>query len=492
MTGIYGRQSLDKKDSISIETQVSLCKKELVQCENYRVYTDKGFSGKNTNRPEFQHLMEDVEQGLIERIIIYRLDRISRSITDFAGIMDVLERHTVSFTSVSEKFDTSTPMGRAMLFIIMVFAQLERETIAERIRDNYYSRGKNGVWLGGPAPFGFETSKTVLDGKHVSTLKPTDKLCIVEKLFADYSETGMSLGNIAREMRTSYGDSMGVWNNIKLARILHNPIYVKADADIYQYYRELGCILINEIEAYDGRRSLILYGKRDRGANKYRNLTEHVAALSLIPGVIDSSTFLKCQQKLEANRQIKNTGKGKHTWMTGLMKCAECGHSLVIKTYKDTKYLYCSGRQNNLCSVEPETLLLEEFEPVADQFVYEFLHTVDRDENTAFSVREDFACSQLKIQIHKLNEQIETLLARLMDAEDVTMDYINKKIAELDSQKQTLLNQLSANTLVHSQMDIPAPDAWISASFDQKRELAHQLIDKIYIRKNTLEILWKY
>ena len=125
---IYARQSVDKKDSISIESQIDFCKYEL-KGGNSKEYTDKGFSGKNTDRPKFQELIRDIENGLIRRVVVYKLDRISRSIIDFAGMMEMFGRYNVEFVSSTEKFDTSTPMGRAMLNICIVFAQLERETI---------------------------------------------------------------------------------------------------------------------------------------------------------------------------------------------------------------------------------------------------------------------------------------------------------------------------------------------------------------------------
>lgn len=97
--------------------------------ENYKAYTDKGYSGKNTDRPKFQQLMADIQRGLIKKVVVYKLDRISRSILDFATMMEEFQKYNVEFVSSTEKFDTSTPMGRAMLNICIVFAQLERETI---------------------------------------------------------------------------------------------------------------------------------------------------------------------------------------------------------------------------------------------------------------------------------------------------------------------------------------------------------------------------
>ena len=119
---------MTKRDSISIESQFEFCRYELKGGEG-KEYKDKGYSGKNIERPDFQRLLQDIRLGLIKRVIVYKLDRISRSIVDFAKLMELFKQYDVEFVSCTEKFDTSTPMGRAMLNICIVFAQLERESI---------------------------------------------------------------------------------------------------------------------------------------------------------------------------------------------------------------------------------------------------------------------------------------------------------------------------------------------------------------------------
>ena len=163
MKAVYGRQSVDRRDSISIESQIEFCQYEL-KGEHYRAYTDKGFSGKNTDRPQFQALIRDIEQGLISTVIVYKLDRISRSIIDFANMMELLQRYNVEFVSATEKFDTSTPIGRAMLNICIVFAQLERETIQKRVQDAFHSRCRKGFFMSGKAPYGYTLEPTTLGG----------------------------------------------------------------------------------------------------------------------------------------------------------------------------------------------------------------------------------------------------------------------------------------------------------------------------------------
>ena len=150
---IYARQSVDKEDSISIESQIELCLRE-VGNRPHRVFRDKGYSGKNTERPDFQDMMAAVRSGGVSRIIVYRLDRISRSVLDFANVISELQKYGVEFVSITERFDTSTPIGKAMLMIVMVFAQLERETIQQRVIDAYRSRSRKGFYMGGRVPYG--------------------------------------------------------------------------------------------------------------------------------------------------------------------------------------------------------------------------------------------------------------------------------------------------------------------------------------------------
>ena len=164
MKAIYVRQSVVKEDSISLDTQVEYCLGEIKNGEQYKIYRDQK-SGKDTNREQFQDMMEDIKDGMIDTVIVYKIDRISRSVYDFGNIMSEFEKYKVEFVSVNEKFDTSTPMGQAMLQIVMVFAELERKTIRQRIIDNYYARGKEGRYLGGKPPYGFSKQEITMGGK---------------------------------------------------------------------------------------------------------------------------------------------------------------------------------------------------------------------------------------------------------------------------------------------------------------------------------------
>ena len=111
MDAIYGRQSIEKKDSVSVETQIEKCM-QFCDNSNYKIYKDVGYSGKNINRPQFSKLLEDIKSGIVKKVIAYRLDRISRSIADFSQLLILFEKYNVKFISATENFDTDTPMRK--------------------------------------------------------------------------------------------------------------------------------------------------------------------------------------------------------------------------------------------------------------------------------------------------------------------------------------------------------------------------------------------
>lgn len=486
MIAIYARQSVDKKDSISIEGQIDLCRHE---CSGEpKIYQDKGYSGKNIDRPAFQELMRAVERGEIEKIVVYRLDRISRSITDFGRIWETLKAHNAEFISVNEKFDTSTPMGRAMVYIIMVFAQLERETIAERIKDNYYQRAKRGAFLGGPAPFGFAIQRTRINDKAASMLVPDGNISIVCQIFNKYAYTGLSLGKIAAWLTKQGvpGISRKTWDSVSISRILHNPAYVKADADIYYYYRSKGLVLYNDIDEYTGQKALWLWGKRDRNAAKYTDLHDQLLAIAGHDGVIDSQVFLACQVKLNSNRQIKNTGAGKYTWLSGLVKCAGCGYSLRVIHTHGYLYFSCSGRTNlHLCDVKHS----ERVEDVENQVAAQVQAEMDRFATVGVSVPKVDATNAEKIEIAKIDEQIGRLLDRLGETNDIATQYINERITKLDARRAELLNTVSAvpKQRIFSLPDCPFKDL----DFDSKKEVMRLLVKRVDVSPEKAKVIFK-
>jgi site-specific DNA recombinase len=117
-------------------------------------YDDGGFSGGNMERPALKRLMADIQMGKVDIVVVYKIDRLSRSLADFARMVDVFDRHRVSFSAVTQQINSATSMGRLMLNVLLSFAQFEREVTGERIRDKIAASKAKGMWMGGPLPLG--------------------------------------------------------------------------------------------------------------------------------------------------------------------------------------------------------------------------------------------------------------------------------------------------------------------------------------------------
>ena len=155
-------------------------------------YDDGGISGGTLERPALQRLLTDIEDGLVDVVVVYKIDRLSRSLMDFSKLVEVFDRNGVTFVSVTQSFNTTTSMGRLTLNILLSFAQFEREVTAERIRDKVRASRMKGMWMGGPTPFGYavKNRKLILDEEDAQHLR---------WIFARFLELG-SCTELAREV----------------------------------------------------------------------------------------------------------------------------------------------------------------------------------------------------------------------------------------------------------------------------------------------------
>src|SRR5246500_5083257 len=118
-------------------------------------YDDGGLSGATMERPALQRLMADIDKGLVDAVVVYKVDRLTRSLADFAKMIELFDAHAVSFVAVTQSFNTTSSMGRLTLNILLSFAQFEREVIGERVRDKIAASKRKGIWVGGPVPLGY-------------------------------------------------------------------------------------------------------------------------------------------------------------------------------------------------------------------------------------------------------------------------------------------------------------------------------------------------
>lgn len=210
------------KDSLPMQRQDLIAyAKLMLNTDDYVIFEDAGYSGKNTDRPKFQEMMSQIRQGAFSHLLVWKIDRISRNLLDFATMYKELKDLGVVFVSKNEQFDTSTAMGEAMLKIILVFAELERNMTSERVTATMISRASNGQWNGGRVPYGYNYD---YETKDFST-NPIEAE-IVHLIHDKYEE----MRSLVREsrylnekgLRTRAGN---LWNSVSLHIILHNIFY---------------------------------------------------------------------------------------------------------------------------------------------------------------------------------------------------------------------------------------------------------------------------
>ena len=437
---IYGRQSIDKKDSISIESQFEFCRYELKGGEA-KEYKDKGYSGKNIERPDFQRLLQDIRLGLIKRVIVYKLDRISRSIVDFAKLMELFKQYDVEFVSCTEKFDTSTPMGRAMLNICIVFAQLERESIQMRVQDAFYSRCTKGYYMRGRTPYGFDTEPIVMDGIKTKKLVENAEMDFAELMFQMYAEPGNSYGDITRYF---VKHSIKVYDKALqrafISKLLRNPVYVQADMDIYEYFKAQGVKIESPPEMFTGDNSCYLYQGREG--------EEQILVIAPHQGRISSQLWLTVQRKLSQNTSFQNGRKCHNTWLAGKIKCGRCGYALAaLRAQNGVTYLRCKQRAENGSCEGAGTLTAQSMEA----FVYgemvkkmQKFHTLKGGKEQSYNPK----LTAARVALAKTESEIEKLLDTLSGANPLLLQYANNRIEELDAERQKQLKLVADLTLL--------------------------------------------
>ena len=221
---LYIRVSTDRqaKEGDSLEEQENELKK-FCDYRGFRInkiYIERGKSGGNTNRPEYQKLVKDVENKKINAVIVKKIDRLSRSLLDFEALMTVMQTKDVEFISLRENFDTTTAMGKAMVRVALVFAQLEREQTSERLRDVFSFRASQGLYNGGTRPFGY----TPVNKELVPYSKEKEIVELMFKSFLDFKSTS----SVAKFLNdTGYRTKNGkLWDKRHLQAILQNQIYI--------------------------------------------------------------------------------------------------------------------------------------------------------------------------------------------------------------------------------------------------------------------------
>src|SRR3954465_3774046 len=208
---VYTRKSTEEgleMEFNSLDAQREACEAYVVsqRAEGWLLvpdrYDDGGFSGGTLDRPALKRLLADIEAGKVDIVVVYKIDRLSRSLMDFSRLVEVFDQHKVTFVSVTQSFNTTTSMGRLTLNVLLSFAQFEREVIGERIRDKFAASRKKGMWMGGWAPLGYE----VRDRKLVIVEEDAKRVRAIFKRFVQLgSATAVAKELVAKGERNKYG-----------------------------------------------------------------------------------------------------------------------------------------------------------------------------------------------------------------------------------------------------------------------------------------------
>lgn len=468
---IYSRKSKFTGIGESIENQIQMCKDYSANKFNdgsieYSIFEDEGFTGSNINRPEFKKMMKSIKE--YDVLICYRLDRISRNVADFSSTLEILQANNCDFISIKEQFDTSSPMGRAMIYIASVFAQLERETIAERVKDNMLEMGKRGLWTGGRTPAGYDSESTMyLDNegnerKAVKLVKNEEELKLVKQIYDVYLQEGSLHKTEVWFTQHNIKSNRGILlEKTSLKLILQNPVYVKANDEVLEWLKNDGW---NVYGTADGIHGLLSYNKTEsisingKTSKRIKDKSEWIAAVSTVEGVIEPETWIKVQEQFNKNRDtFPNLSKTHNAMLTGKLKCALCGSNMVVqhgrvsvKTGEKLFYYICSMKKRskrvicdnkNIKADEIEASVIYELEKLY-KCRTKYINDLKQKSKEIFQ-HNNIAKNKLEIehQILKIDGQINRLVDKL-SLDDSLEDIFIKKIKLLKEEKNSLEEKL--------------------------------------------------
>lgn len=522
---IYSRKSRFTGKGESVGNQVELCRAYIRTAFGDRcadgavVFEDEGFSGGNLNRPGFQKMMQAARQRQFRAVVVYRLDRISRSISDFSALIQELGRLQIDFVSIRESFDTSSPMGRAMMYIASVFSQLERETIAERIRDNMQELAKTGRWLGGTTPTGYtsEAVQTVtVDGKTKRACKLKlipQEADIVRTIYQLYSETDSLTMTEAELLRRQIHTKTGRnFTRFSIKGILQNPVYLLADPDAYRYFVDKQAGLCSPAGDFDGERGILAYNRTDQEkgrATLYLPPSEWIVSVGQHPGLIPGRVWVRVQESLERNKaRSYRKPRSNEALLTGLLWC-RCGSRMYPKLSRpaaDGKLVYayvCKQKEHSKRSLcrrpnasggRLDAAVVEQVKQLAgDRDV--FLTLLEKSKRPYTGSREESPpmLEDLRQQQVLTRRKITALLDALADfGGSAASVHLKERLEELHAQDAALQSRIQElesappqNTLSPAELDLLRQllavfrDSLDRMSVEQKRAALRTLVQKV-------------
>lgn len=432
------------------------------------VYTDPGYSGSNTTRPALSKLISDIENSHFDMVLVYKLDRLSRSQKDTLFLIeDVFLKNNVDFVSMNENFDTSTPFGRAMIGILSVFAQLEREQIKERMAMGHVGRAKEGYWRGGSgSPIGYD----FVDGKLIINEYEAMQVREIYNLFLE----GNTLNGIATILKEKYTNRYSSWNNAAtIGKILRNTTYIGKIRYIGKEYEGQHEPIVSK-EMFD-----MVQVKYDEFSSKLSN-------------------------------HFKSPYKGKHL-LSGIMFCGNCDaryftYSVHSKERGIYYYYKCYSRDGNkemkkMDGCKNPTYRLD----VLNEKIKDEILELNMDKSKIEILRNKSlpkSDNHSEIITNRIVE-IEKQISKLMDLYQlgtISIDDISNRINPLQKEKENLQNEFinikkpTTSLSIEQTYDIisNAQVVFEKGTLEQQKNFINTLINKIVINKDGVDIYWKF
>lgn len=444
---IYIRVSTDAQaeEGYSIDAQKERLEAYCISkgIKNYDFYIDRGFSGSNLQRPQISRLIEDAKKGVLSAVVVYKLDRLSRSQKDTLYLIeDIFNPHNVDFISINESMDTSTPMGRLMLGILSAFAQLERENIRERTRMGMKERVKTGLWMGGGRiPFGYDYDRKK------GILVPNEDAETVKKIYKLYLD-GYSAEKIAAML------------GLKYDRLVTQILKRKSNA---------GYIVYNGVE-YKGKHEPII------------SLSEYEKAMDIME-----------------ERSVKKTNSTNNL-LTGLVYCGKCGAKMRYQKWSSLgSKLICYSQQTskkylikdeNCNNIRPWA---DEIEDIVVKDLFRFSVEKTKEEETIQALS---PVKLLKEQIENTNVRLKRLYNLYAESGDKilleTVEENKKKLEQIEKKlkKEEERKNISEKISQKKKSLENIEDLWPSLTLKEKKDIIRLVVEKIIITDENVEIVY--
>lgn len=440
------------------------------------VYTDPGFSGSNMERPALNRMLADIKAGHIDMVLVYKLDRLSRSQRDtLFMIEDLFLKNNVDFVSMTENFDTSTPLGRAMIGILSVFAQLEREQIKERMAMGNVARASSGLWRGGSgAPIGYD----YIDGR----LVVNDYEAMQIRLIFDLFLKGHTFHGIAAELRKrGYTNKYGSWKNPPIiSQVLTNSTYIGKIRYAGEEYEGQHDPLIDEEtwEAVQIRHKEVMRGLSEHQKSPFK-------ATKLLSGIIwcgdcGARYFYHCSTRKKPN--------GDKVTYDHYMCYTRASHKTMRRAAKCGGKTWKHDELNNLVISEIKKL---SFSDTAISDIIEAKRGGYKESDRALAI---------KTRLSELNKQLSKIMD-LYALGNIPLEVISEKANTIQKERDALSAELETLKPAEPVLSIDKAKQLVNmtdsiftdGTIEEQRTLVNALISKIILQANgDVDIYWKF